>query len=199
VTSTQVPSTDSGPSLRIEYRRSNIAAFWALATTVLFVVLALAASAIGVTAPWWIASSVVAAILAPGIVWRRWFEKGIWLWNGGTYYLARFLSAYILRVSYWLLLAPLGASYSALDLNASASDRSTWIARAQGTGTDIDTKDSASRSLSHRKESGQGLRAFVRTSGNGWAAALVPLIFLLELLRVTTPDATPPGSTYTLY
>jgi len=191
-----VPSTDSEPLLRIEYRRANVGAFWALGIATLFVVLGMTASAAGVTAPWQTASAVSAAALLPGIVWRPWFEKGIRLWNGSTRLLARFLSAYILRVTYWLLLAPLGASRSSLDLKASAANRS-WIER--GHGTDADRVESVSRSSSHRKELDQGLRAFVGTSGKGWAAGLVPLMVLLELLRVTRPDATPPGSTYTLY
>ena len=81
----------------MEYRRANVGAFWALGTTMLFVVLGVTASAIGVTAPWWTASSIVAAVLLPGIVWRPWFEKGVWVWNGCMHFLAIFLSAYILE------------------------------------------------------------------------------------------------------
>jgi len=177
-----VPSIDSAPSLRIEYRRANIAAFWMVLATTLFAGSSVVAIASGAQAPWRVSVVVVTASVLPGLVWRRWFENGIWLWNGCTYFLAAALSAYVLRVSYLLLLAPLGRTSSSLDLS-SPRGRSRWIERPDGMGD----------------RTSAGLNAFVRTRGNAWAAGALLPILLLRWLRHTSHETSPPGSTYTLY
>jgi hypothetical protein len=165
-----------------------------LVAMTLFVASSIVAIALGAPAPGRVAAAVAAAVLLPGVVWRAWFEKGIWLWNACTYFLARGLSAYILRVSYLCLMAPLGLSPSSIDLSPSAPHRSRWVERPAATGG----KASVGRALSPREELHHRLHAFVRTPGNGWAIALFP-VFLLGWLRHTTQEAAPPGSTYTLY
>jgi hypothetical protein len=189
-----VPPIDSAPSLRIEYRRAYITAFWMVLATTLFAGSSLVAIASGMQAPWRVSAAVVAAFVLPGVVWRPWFEKGIWVWNGGTYFLAAALSSYILRVCYLLLLTPLGASSSALDLRASAAHRSRWIERPAAR----DDRTSRGDELSRREELHDGLNAFARTPGNAWAIALFPVL-LLTWLRHTSQETAPPGSTYTLY
>jgi hypothetical protein len=181
--------------LTVEYRRAHIAAFWLVGGATLFLVLGVAGIAIGTAAPWSFAASIVAAILLPGLVWRQWFERGVWVWNGCTHRLAAVLSAYILRVSYVFLLAPLGFARSSLDLAHSQPDRSRWIERRHGT----DDRSAVRESISSRDALHHGLLAFARTPGNRWATGLFPLVFLLALLRDTREEATPPGSTYTLY
>ena len=190
-----MPSTDSVHSLRLEYRRATVAAFWLLGSTILFLLFGAAGTAIGAQAPWRVAASIVAAMLLPGVLWRPWFERGVWVWNGCVHRLAAALSTYILRVTYVFLLAPLGVCSSSLDLSSSQLDRSRWIKRPQGT----DDRVSGRQSVSNGEGLQHGLPAFMRTPGNGWAAALIPLVFLLGLLRDTRQEATVPGSTYTLY
>jgi hypothetical protein len=178
-------------ALRIEYRRANIAAFWALGAVALFVIVGAAGVGIGAAAPWRVAAVVVLLALLPGVVWQSWFERGVWLWNGSMRYLAGALAAYILRVSYFLLLAPLGASDSRLDLRSARSRRSRWLETPWQTDERV--------SLSSRSETHHGLHAFVRTPGNAWASVLFPLVFFLAALRDRKQEATPPGTTYTLY
>jgi hypothetical protein len=192
---TRVPSTDVAPSLRIEYRRANVAAFWILGGLTLYFVLGAAGTLAGARAAWTLAASVVMALLLPGVVWRAWRERGIWVWNGCMHYLCIALSAYILRVTYLFLLAPLGASYSSLDLSSAKGQRSEWIKRQHATDEAVSRRGSGA----HENALHQGLSAFARTPGNRWALGLFPLIFLLALLRDTRQEATPPGSTYTLY
>jgi hypothetical protein len=189
-----VPSIDSAPSLRIEYRRAYIVAFWMVLATTLFAGSTLVAIASGAQSPWRISAAVVAVLVLPGVVWRPWFEKGIWVWNGGTYFLAAALSSYILRVWYVLLVTPLGASSSALDLRAPAAHRSRWTERPAAK----DDRTTRGDALSRPEELHEGLNAFVRTPGNAWAIALFP-VFLLTWLRHTSQESAPPGSTYTLY
>ena len=188
-------STESVPLLTVAYRRANVAAFWLVGAATVFLLLGVAGIAVGAAAPWRFAASIVAAILLPGVASRQWFEKGVWVWNGCTRRLVAVLSAYILRVTYIFLLAPLGSSRSSIDLTHSQPDRSTWIERQRG----MDGRLSVQGSVPPRDASHHGLLAFVRTPGNRWATALFPLVFLLALLRDRGQEATIPGSTYTLY
>jgi hypothetical protein len=188
-----VRSTESASLLMIEYRRASVAAFWLVGAAMLFLVLGTAGIAIGAAAPWQFAASIVTAILLPGVVWRQWFERGVWVWNGCTRRLVAVLSGYILRVSYIFLLTPLGASRSPLVLTLSQPDRSRWIERPHR------TDERARGGVSPRDGLHHGLLEFVRTPGHLWATALFPLVFLLALTRDRRQEATPPGSTYTLY
>jgi hypothetical protein len=177
----------------VEYRRASVAAFWLVGTAMLFLVLGTAGIAIGAAAPWQFAASIVTAILLPGVVWRQWFEKGVWVWNGCTRRLVAVLSTYILRVSYIFLLTPLGVSRSPLVLTPPQPDRSRWIERQPH------RTDERARVVLQRGGLHHGLLEFVRTPGNHWATGLFPLVFLLALIRDRRQEATPPGSTYTLY
>ena len=188
-------STDSAHSLTIEFRRASVVAFWVLGVATVFLAVGAARTAMGATAPWQLGAWIVAALLLPGLVWRPWFEKGIWAWNGSMRILALLLSKYILRVSYFLLLAPLGVSYSSLDLSSPLPHRSRWIERRRGS----DGPASARQASAYQPGLRHGLDAFVRTPGNRWAVSLLPLVFLLALLRDERQEATPPANTYTLY
>ena len=177
--------------LTIEYRRASVAAFWLVGSATLFLILGMAGSALGSAVSWSIAASIVVAIVLPGLAWRPWFEKGVWLWNGCVRRLAAALSAYILRVSYVCLAGPLAASRPSLDLGRSQVDPSRWTERR-------DRKDSHGSGL-QQDATRHDLAAFVQMPGNRWATVLFPLVLLLALLRDTNQEATPPGSTYTLY
>jgi hypothetical protein len=176
--------------LRIEYRRANVAAFWLVGSATLFLIVGMAASALGSAAPWSIAASIVVALVLPGLAWRSWFERGVWLWNGCVRRLVAALCAYILRVTYVLLLGPLGASRPSLDLGRSQVDPSGWTERRY-------IKDS--QGPGSQEAARHDLAAFVQMPGNRWATVLFPLVLLLAMLRDTNQEATPPGSTYTLY
>ena len=60
-------------------------------------------------------------------------------------------------------------------------------------------RDHVGSPASARPERDHGLDAFAQAPGNGWAVTLLPIVFLLTLLRDDEQQNALPGSTYTLY
>jgi hypothetical protein len=172
-------------TITIGYRRADVAAFWILATATVGVALMLVAAALGGSKPWgW--SGVAFAILLPRLVLRRWFETGIWVWNGVTRRLAVVLRAYALRVGYRLIAVVAGAG-SDLELAPSA-EPSRWIER---------------RPPPARVEPDHwygSLRDYARRAPGSWIFAILPMLLVLVVLRDEAVEATAPSHTaYTLF
>jgi hypothetical protein len=187
--------TSALPPLTIGFRRAEIAAFWTVATAVLFLVLGLTAKTLGSTAALsWAASGIV--VLFPGIVWRPWFEFGVRGWNKGMRWLTAAMRAYVLKVCYYVVFNAVGQTGSALDLAARENDVSRWIRRNEGSGEGF--------GFLHRTDGAgwggeQSLLALARSPGRAWLVCLMPVVMLLMLLRDEAQDSSLPSSTYTLY
>jgi hypothetical protein len=107
--------------------------------------------------------------------------------------LAAALRAYTLRVTYYLLCGAAATGGSTLELRAGA-ENTLWRPRTpRGDGEAEIVGADATTSWS------QALLACARWHGNRWMVLLVPVIWLLTVLREDGVDPAPPTSTYTLY
>jgi hypothetical protein len=168
------------------YRRAEVTAFWIAASALAAAVAVLVAVTAGAGRPWAWAAAAAALLTVPGAIWAPWFERGIWFWNGAVRRLALGLRRYVLFISYFIVVAAVGRSGSALELRGDGVERSRWIPRP--TEPRFDDRAWAG-----------ALQTFARTPGNAWAFCLLPVVFVLRLLAAEHDDAVPPGSTYTLY
>lgn len=181
--------TSQLPSLTIAFRRAEMTAFWILATALLSVAFGLASAGLGMHAPWaW--AAVGLSLLLPGLFWSRWFEVGIRGWNKGVRVSSAVLRAYVLRVCYYLLFTALSAAGSSLHLALGSGEVSRWIPRARGEFSFSQVSSTA------RDDWSDGL---AKGWSNAWMVCLLPVLWLLRLLRDEGLESAPPSSTYTLY
>jgi len=187
-------SISSLPPLTIAFRRAEIRAFWLTATVALALGLGLAAAALDARAPW--AWGILAfALPLPGLIWQRWLEMGVRVWNRSARACADILRAYTLRVGYYLLFAAVGRSGSSLDLGLRNRDDSRWISRSRH-GFAFGDCD---RLVAANGWSGLEFLTTIRSSGKAWQACLLPVLLLLMVLRDEDQEGALPSSTYTLY
>jgi hypothetical protein len=188
-------SIDRLPALTFSYRRAEVAAFWILGTVVVWLSIGLTAAAVGARAPWAWGTTAAAALIFPGVVWHRWFETGVWAWNGAVRRLAGGLRIYVLAAGYYILFAAVARSASSRGTTLSPPDSSGWRVRPPS----HPSPDDRGSQAPDRPGRDQGLGAFTQSPGNRWAVTLVPIVFLLTLLRDDQQQNDVPGSTYTLY
>jgi hypothetical protein len=188
-------SIDRIPALTVSYRRAEVAGFWILGIVVVWLSIGVTAAAAGVRAPWTWGTTAALVLVLPGLVWHPWFETGVWLWNGSVARIARGLRMCVLAAGYYILVAAVGRSASSRNPAISQSHPSGWFVRTPG----VPRPDHTHLLPPGRPGSDQGLEAFARIPGNGWAVTLAPILFLLTLLRDDQQENAVPGSTYTLY
>ena len=182
------------PSLILSGRRAEVTAFWMMTTAGLSLALAWASWAIGAEESWaWGASGL--CVLAPGLVWPRWFETGISAWNKGVRLIASGLRAYVLKVSYYMLFAALARTGSSLDVALQEPTVSRWIPRLQ---SDVPFEHRNS-SAAGSEWSEAGLLVSARRLRSAWMLCLLPVLWLLRLLPDERQESAPLRSTYTLY
>jgi hypothetical protein len=189
-----VLSTRSAPPLTIAFRRADVRAFWILSTAACSLALGGGAWLLGAAAPRiWAAGGL--AVLLPGLVRPEWFNLGIRAWNKGVRISRAALRAYVLKVVYYLLFAPLGWGGSALELRLGQSEISRWISRAghKKSFGDCDRLPGAGGWWGHE------LLMSARSLNTAWQICLMPAVLLLLLLRDETAENTVPSNTYTLY
>jgi hypothetical protein len=178
-------------ALTLSYRRADVAGFWILGTVVAWVSIGLTAAAVGARAPWAWGTTAATALVLPRLVWRPWFETGVWAWNGCVRRVAGGLRMCVLAAAYYILFAAVGRS----QLVFGQPEASGWRLR-----TSIALrKDHVRSRASARPEQDHGLYAFAKAPRNGWAVTLLPIVWLLTLLRDDEQQNALPGSTYTLY
>jgi hypothetical protein len=188
-------SIDRIPNLTVSYRRAEVAGFWILGTVVVWLSIGLAAAAVGAPAPWAWGTAAALALVLPGLVWHPWFETGVWAWNGSVRRLAGVLRTCVLAAGYFILFAAVGRAASSRDQARPRPDSSGWLARTPG----LFLADRVGSRAPENPGSDQGLSAFARQPGNRWAVTLIPIVFLLTLLRDDEQQGAVQGSTYTLY
>jgi hypothetical protein len=182
------------PLLTVAFRRADICAFWIVTTVVLSLVLGTAAYMFGAPMPSAWAIVALAAPL-PGLVWRRWFELGVRVWNKVVLSSRAPLRAYVLKIGYYLLFAAVGRTGSSLDVARRGAEVSRWIGRP---------RQKPEAGDCHRSTAGDGwwgreLLASARRPGNAWQVCLLPIVLLLLVLRDDGYESALPSSTYTLY
>lgn len=184
-------STDA--PLSVSYRRAEMRSLWLVATAVLAVIIMTAAAAVGSATP--LAWGTMALIVPlPGLVWSRWFEVGVSAWNKGARFTTSLLRAYTLRLCYYLLLGPVSRAGSSLGLELGRSETSRWIPRARREAA-FDKRILFER----RKGWSRELVDLASRPGKGWMVCLLPVVWLLHLLRAEQQENAPPSGTYTLY
>src|SRR5688500_12056990 len=114
------------PTLRLSFRRAEVAAFWALGTVSVAMLSGAAAAALGARSPWAWAAAAGVALLVPRLFWAPWFETGVWFWNGSVRHAAAALRHYVLVISYYVLFAAVGRSGSSLELMLRQPGASKW-------------------------------------------------------------------------
>jgi len=105
--------------------------------------------------------------------------------------LAPALRAYVLRVTYGLLIAAVGRTGSSFHAATPDGQRSMWMPRSAGISHEADAR----RAL---LEDASWYRAAARASGS-WTMCLLPVVLLLRVLKTEELEDTPPSATYTLY
>jgi hypothetical protein len=182
------------PPLTIAFRRAEVRAFWLMATVALSLGLGLLAAAFDARVPW--AWGILAlALPLPGLVWPRWLEMGVRVWNRSVRLCAATLRAYTLRVGYYLLFAAVGRCGSSLDLGLRNRDDSRWISRSLH-GFAFGDCD---RLVAANGWNGLEFLRTIRSPGKAWQACLLPVLLLLMVLRDDGQESALPSSTYTLY
>ena len=179
--------------LYLSYRRAQVRAFWILVTTLLMLASTALAVILDARSAWVWGVAVPLLTLFPGLIWPRWFETGIRVWNGLVRRVRHVVSAYALTVCYYTLFAALGWNESSTKGLRRPSSGSCWMPRPAG----VDRPD-ASQTLTQFAAWSSGVVESARNRRNAWVLLLLPLIFLLIVLS-DDPDDTPLGSTYTLY
>lgn len=180
-------------SLTLEYRRAFVTAFWLLVVAVVMASGSAAAYVAGLSyALAWGAGAAVLGVL-PGLFWEPWFEYGVWAWNGVSRRVAAGLRAYALRVGYYAIVCPLALAGRSPEFASPPSGASGWVTRHHG------AADRAAYAGDPLASACRSLRAFARADGNRWALSLLPLVFLLSLVREEAQESAVPGNTYTLY
>ena len=188
-------SIDRIPRLTVSYRRAEVAGFWILGTALVWLSIGLTAAAVGSPAPWAWATAAAVVLVLPGLVWHPWFETGVWAWNGAVRRIAAGLRKCVLAAGYYILLASVSRSGSSKRQGHDQPVSSGWRVCAPGSRRSGGARTQAPETPA----TDQGLDAFVQVPGNRWAIALLPIVFLLALLRDDQQQNAPPGSTYTLY
>jgi hypothetical protein len=101
----------------------------------------------------------------------------------------------VLKVSFYVLFGALGRTGSSLDIAARTSEVSRWIPRSP--------YDPATGERGPLADAGgwwgEGLLAFARRPGKTWVVCLLPVVWLLIVLRDERQESAPPSGTYTLY
>ena len=184
-------STSPAPSLRLSFRRAEQTAFWMLATGILALAVWVLAAAFGAWRPWAWGAGAAAGVLLPRLLSPQYFELGIRVWNKLMRVLAPALRAYVLRVTYGLLIAAVGRTGSSFHAATPDGQRSMWVPRSAGISHDADAR----RAL---LEDASWYRAAARGSG-WWTMCLLPVVLLLRVLKNEELEDTPPSATYTLY
>ena len=121
----------------------------------------------------------------------QYFELGIRVWNKLMRVLAPALRAYVLRVTYGLLIAALGRTGSSFHAATPDGQRSMWVPRSAGISHEADARLAL-------LEAASWYRAAARGSG-WWTMCLLPVVLLLRVLKNEEIEDTPPSATYTLY
>jgi hypothetical protein len=175
-------STDRrAPSITFSYRRAEMTAFWGMCVVSVAIVAAVSAWAIRAHEPWaWALAGF--CVLIPRLVWPRWYELGITVWNRGVRLIAQGLRTYTLKVSYYLVFVAVGRAGSSLDVVLHDKSASRWIPRSV----------SATQPLA-------GSRSHARRLEGAWVLCLLPVLWFLRLLSDDGEESAPLRSTYTLY
>jgi len=189
-----VPLTKPQPPLTISSRRADIRAFWIVTTAVFSLAMGSAANILGASMPWaWGLAAL--ALPLPGLVWPPWFALGVRGWNRCAQSGAAVLHAYVLKVGYYVIFAPVGRTSSSLDLVLHNGETSRWIPRARHEQAFAD----CNRPSAEGGWWGRELLASAGLRGNSWQVCLLPVVLLLMLLREEGHESALPSSTYTLY
>lgn len=184
-------STDA--PLTISFRRAEMRALWILSTVTLALILAIAASTLGSAVPWaWGTGALI--VVLPGLVWPRWFEMGVSAWNKGVVLSTSLLRAYTLTVCYYLFFGSVSRAGSSLGLELGRAETSRWIPR-----TRREALFEKRTPFGRREGWSRELLDFAGLHGKGWTATLLPVVWLLHLLRGEPQGSAPPSGTYTLY
>lgn len=176
----------SSPPLFIPLRRADVIAFWTLLTALLVAAAWWLAAVLDSGSTWvWVAATAAAAVV-PGTIWHPWFENGVRGWNMVTRVSVGWLTAYVVRVCYYVLIGAVARTGSALDFR-SGRVGSRWIPRG----------DAGSNDEWRRLD--QALLGCARRDGSFWLVALLPVAWLLVALRTSEHEQALPFSTYTLF
>jgi hypothetical protein len=162
-----------------------------LATGILALAVWVLAAAFGAWRPWAWGAGAAAGVLLPRLLSPQYFELGIRVWNKLMRVLAPALRAYVLRVTYSLLIAAVGRTGSSFHAATPESQRSMWVPWSAGISHEADAR----RAL---LEDASWYRAAARGSG-WWTMCLLPVVLLLRVLKNEELEDTPPSATYTLY
>src|SRR5262245_19740834 len=128
VNGTPMHSTES--PLTISFRRAEMWGLWLVGTGTLGLIPYSVSVALGAPKPMaW--GAVAFVLLLPGLIWSRWFELGVSVWNRGVWFITYLLRAYTLRVCYYVLFATVGRAGSSLGLELAQTESSRWISRTR--------------------------------------------------------------------
>lgn len=191
-----MPSTSGASSLLIPLRRAYLTAFWLVAVAGVAAAAALAAAVSGSERPWAWGAGAGALMVLPRAVLPAWFETAVRAWNAGVRLTAGGLRRYVLWVSYHTIFAALGMAGAAAGVDKPPAGRSGWMPPGGDLRDPLDPRRSPPAPLRGQHD----LRAYARGPAHArWALVLVPIGWLLNVLRDERQDSVPPSSTYTLY
>jgi len=172
------PQIERVTSFRVSYRRADVIGLWAVVLITTAAVTAFIASAARVREPWVWALIVPAALCAPGLWHRAWFERLVWLWNGCTRRTAAGLRRWVLFVTYFTVITMVSRAGSSIGKESASAG---WR-RLGGNDHALASELTGIISGEHR-----------------WAFALKPVVLLLALLDENAAADLPSSTTYTLY
>ena len=171
-------------------RRSHLTAFWLGLHAAAFVAAGLLGLGLGTPRVAVVVALLLTGTLALGLGWGDSVLLAYRAWNKAAGVIARIGQGWILAVTYYLVLTPIGRAGSRLDL--ASSPGSTWrpygAGHASGNGT-AEPRAGWARRLARE----------ARGRDRAWWLGVLPLLLIMSLFASGSGDEDIPSNIYTLY
>ena len=182
----------AGPVMTLPFppRRSHLTAFWLGLHAAAFVAAGLLGLGLGIPGAALGIAVLLAGTLALGLIRRDTVLFFYRAWNKAAQVVARLGQGWILAVTYYLVLTPIGRAGSRLDL--ASSPGSMWRPYRAG-------HASANGTAEPRAGWARRLAREARGRDRAWWIGVLPLLVILSLFASRSGDEDVPSNIYTLY
>jgi hypothetical protein len=180
-------------------RRAFLRSFW-LVLSLCIGGLSAAILALVVSHVWACVGGILACALAvSGLLWPQICAKPYSAWNHLIRIYVRVTRRVLMSISFYIIFVAVGWSGSSLRLVRPAPTESLWVSRGTLAPSTYAHQYTGTTAASEQAGWTKTYLAWATRSGNFWAVALLPFVFLLAVLDVDQKDAGFPANIYTLF